>query len=259
MSDATRVLYSEEGWLVAAAHTSILIAVEGIDGAGKTTQVAMLRDALNRVGETLVVSKEPTSGQWGRVIRESASNGRLSPEVELDLFVKDRTEHVEMLIGPALEAGSIVILDRYFYSSIAYQGSRGANVAEVKEIMESRFPIPDAVFLLDIDPVVSVHRIAHSRQEEPNHFEDRENLARARAIFNEMEEPYIHAIDGAESARAVHARIIELFVDGALKKKRCSKTYGCDDPFHCAARITNTCEWLKVRRELLFPETAVAR
>src|SRR5271166_6015958 len=81
---------------------------------------------------------------------------------------KDRTEHVEKLIGPALDAGKIVILDRYFYSSIAYQGSRGANVAEVKEIMESRFPIPDAVFLLDIDPILSVHRIAHSRQEEPN-------------------------------------------------------------------------------------------
>jgi thymidylate kinase len=67
--------------------------------------------------------------------------------------------------------------------------------------MESRFPIPDAVFLLDIDPILSVHRIAHSRQEEPNHFEDRENLARARDIFNGMPEPYIHSVEGLNVQR----------------------------------------------------------
>ena len=235
---------------------SILIAVEGIDGAGKTTQVAMLREALIRVGEPPVVSKEPTSGQWGKIIRESATTGRLPAERELELFIKDRTEHVEKLIGPALAEGKIVILDRYFYSSIAYQGSRGANVVTVKQIMESQFPIPDAVFLLDVDPIIGVHRIAHSRQEEPNHFEDRENLGKAREIFNEMSEPYIHRIDGAMSQTSVHARLVELFIDGALKKKRCAKSYGCDDPFHCVSRITNSCEWVKMRHGLLFPETA---
>ena len=90
------------------------------------------------------------------------------------------------LVSPALRAGNIVILDRYFYSSIAYQGSRGASVAEVKRLMESRFPIPDAVFILDVDPSLGIYRVAHSRGETPNHFEDRRNLTKTRSIFLEM-------------------------------------------------------------------------
>lgn len=129
------------------SHRGILVAIEGIDGAGKTTQVAMLRDALTSAGEVPVVSKEPTNGKWGRVIRESASAGRLPPDDELAAFVNDRTEHVASVVAPALHDGRVVILDRYFYSSIAYQGSRGASVEHVKALMEGKFPIPDAVFI----------------------------------------------------------------------------------------------------------------
>ena len=229
---------------------SILIAVEGIDGAGKTTQVDLLREALTSVGEAPVTSKEPTNGRWGRIIKESASTGRLPVKDELDAFINDRTEHVTNLVHPALEEGRIVILDRYFYSSIAYQGSRGANYKEVQAIMEARFPIPDAVFILDIDPILSVHRIATSRGDEPNHFEDRKNLAKAREIFNEMSGPMIHRIDGSMSRGAVLAQIMTAFIDGALKTKRCAKSYGCDDPFHCTFRITNTCEWFRLQGAL---------
>jgi dTMP kinase len=211
--------------------TSILIAIEGIDGAGKTTQVRMLRTALEGAGEEPVVSKEPTNGQWGKIIKESATTGRLSPEKELDAFVQDRTEHVATIIGPALEAGRIVILDRYFYSSIAYQGSRGASVNEVRALMESRFPIPDAVFVLDIEPAVGIDRIANSRGEEPNHFEDRSNLSRAREIFQGMSGPNIHHVNGANAPEAVHAEIVTRFIDGPLKSKLCAKSYGCDNHF----------------------------
>src|SRR5207253_402183 len=104
--------------------TGILIAIEGIDGAGKTTQVARLCKALEAVGETVVRSKEPTNGPHGRRVRESAQNGRLDPHEELATFLDDRREHVATVIGPALGRGEIVILDRYFYSTIAYQGPR---------------------------------------------------------------------------------------------------------------------------------------
>lgn len=239
------------------ASRAILIAVEGIDGAGKTTQVELLRRDLERAGQVTVVSKEPTNGRWGQIIKESASTGRHSPSEELDLFVKDRTEHVATLIGPALERGDIVILDRYFYSSIAYQGSRGANVENVRAIMESRFPIPDAVFILDIDPVIGVHRIAHSRGEQPNHFEERGNLARAREIFQQMSASNIYHIDGSMTREAVHSEILDKLIAGALKAKRCAKSYGCDDPVHCVARMTETCEWVNLRRALLYPEPVV--
>ncbi len=229
---------------------SILIAIEGIDGAGKTTQVRMLHKALERVGVPVIASKEPTSGQWGKIIKDSATSGRLSAEAELELFIKDRTEHVQNLIAPALRDGKVVLLDRYFYSTIAYQGSRGANVDAVKIMMESLFPVPDAVFILDIDEHLSAHRIANVRGEEPNHFEERGNLAKAREIFNAMTEGNIHRLDGQATIREVHRTIMSLFIDGPLKAKRCFKQYGCEDPFHCAARITGTCEWFTVQASL---------
>jgi dTMP kinase len=225
---------------------SILIAVEGIDGAGKTTQVSLLREALTRTGEDPINSKEPTNGRWGKLIKESASAGRLSVEEELEAFINDRTEHVNSLVLPALNEGRIVILDRYFYSSIAYQGSRGANVEEVQALMESRFPIPDAVFLLDIEPSLSGYRIAYSRGETPNHFEDRANLAKAREIFNRLKDPRIHRIDGSLSREAVHEKILDVFTDGTLKAKRCAKQYGCDDIVNCMYRLSGTCEWVMV-------------
>ena len=186
----------------------------------------------------------------GRIIKESATSGRLTPEEELDLFIKDRTEHVENLIAPAMQDGKIVLLDRYFYSTIAYQGSRGANVEQVKTMMEDRFPIPDMVFLLDIDADLSAHRIANVRGEEPNHFEERGNLTTARAIFNAMRESNICRIDGSLSVPEVHRQIMLRFIKGPLKAKRCFKQYGCDDPVHCGARITGTCEWFALQDQL---------
>lgn len=204
--------------------TPVLIAIEGIDGAGKTTQVRLLKQALERAGEQPVVSKEPTDGPWGRLIKKSATSGRLSPEEELDAFVRDRAEHVQNLIRPALDQGKIVILDRYFYSSIAYQGARGLDSEHVQQTMESRFPIPDAVFIIDIDPAAGIHRVAHSRGEQPNEFEKLESLSRARTIFQSLAGEMIHHIDGAAPIEAVHERIMELLRTGPLKERTYSRS-----------------------------------
>jgi len=228
----------------------ILVAVEGIDGAGKTTQVSMLKRALSHAGERVISSKEPTNGKWGSILRRSAQSGRLSLDEELDTFIQDRTEHVQLKIKPHLASGEVVILDRYFYSTIAYQGARGADVAAVSLEMYTRFPEPDAVFILDVDPVVGIHRIANDRGEEPNHFEDRGSLVQARDIFNQMNRKNIHRIDGLLSIREVHRQIMSLFVDGPLKEKRCAKEYGCDDPFHRSYRWSGSCEWWNLRAKL---------
>jgi dTMP kinase len=233
---------------VADRSTSILIAVEGIDGAGKTTQVRLLRAALERADETPIVSKEPTDGPWGKIIKDSATSGRLSPADELNAFLNDRAQHVRELVAPALDQGRFVVLDRYFYSTIAYQGSRGASVEDVKMLMESSFPIPDAVFILDIDPAVGIHRIAHSRGEEPNHFEERANLATAREIFQGMSGPNIHHINGAMTPDAVYSEIVTRLIDGPLRAKLCAKHYGCENQFDCTFRVTGTCRWFKLAR-----------
>src|SRR5438477_1278818 len=91
-----------------------LAAIEGIDGSGKTTQAELLAKFCSENRLSFVVSKEPTKGRYGRQIRDSAIRGRMSAEEEAAILLKDRQEHVETVIAPALKDEKIVILDRYY-------------------------------------------------------------------------------------------------------------------------------------------------
>lgn len=229
----------------------IFIVVDGIDGAGKTTQVQLLGDALEHAGETVVRSKEPTNGPWGRKVRESATSGRLNLDDELRAFIEDRREHVDNVIRPALAGGQIVILDRYFYSTIAYQGSRGADPRSLTGDMRSLFPIPDVTFLLDADPAVTLHRIANGRGDTPNEFERLDQLTAVRKVFLDLAAGAgeMQVIDASQSIPAVYRAIVGVLVDGALKKKRCYKSYDCD-VFNCTPRATGMCDWAKIVPQL---------
>jgi dTMP kinase len=119
-----------------------LVVVEGIDGAGKSTVLRRLADHCAARGLTPVVSGEPTRGQWGMKLRESMTAGRLSLDEELALFIQDRAEHVATLIRPAMARGEVVLLDRYYFSTAAYQGARGANPAWVLAENEKFAPEP---------------------------------------------------------------------------------------------------------------------
>ncbi|HEX3150468.1 MAG TPA: dTMP kinase [Gemmataceae bacterium] len=230
--------------------TGVLIAFEGIDGAGKTTQVDMLTDFLARAGVSVVRSKEPTDGPWGKKIRASATHGRMSLADELHAFTEDRKEHVRELIMPALRAGRTVILDRYFYSTIAYQGTRGADVVAVARQMQEIAPTPDVMFLIDVPPAIGVDRIKEGRGETPNAFEQIDGLKKAREIFRGLAagHPEVQLIDGTEPIAAVHRRVVEELLDGALKKKHGAKAYGCDEPELCSDRASDTCLWVKMRK-----------
>jgi len=159
----------------------LLVVIEGIDGAGKTTLAEGLADWLRGVGAKVATGKEPTRGPWGMQLRDSATAGRLTPEDESRLLILDRRQHVQEFIKPALQRGEIVILDRYFPSMLAYQGAAGLNLEELIEA-NSFAPQPDVLLLLDIDPEAGLARI-RARGDEPNHFETPGNLAAARAIF----------------------------------------------------------------------------
>ena len=232
-------------------YRGILVAVEGIDGAGKTTQVQMLAEVLRAAGIEVVTSKEPTDGEWGRKIRQSATTGRMPVEEELQAFVHDRTEHVATLIGPALEAGKTVILDRYYLSSVAYQGSRGQSPEAIRELMESRFPIPDLAVLIDIGTPESHVRISQYRNEVPNEFEQQEALARALAIFRETDWENAVRIDGSAGVGDVHRQIVAAYVNGPAKARLCAKPEGCGDVESCEFRQAGTCEWARLRERLL--------
>lgn len=223
------------------------IVVEGIDGAGKTTQVGLLESYFQRAGLEVVRSKEPTDGPWGRKIRASATSGRMSLQDELEAFMADRREHVEQLINPSLEQGKTVLVDRYFYSTIAYQGARGADVAELAAIMTKAYPIPDAVLLIDVLPEVGQHRIRTNRGEIPNEFENVNNLAISRQIFLELAKthPVVKTIDGNQVEHEVQKQILEA-IRPLLKEKHCVKAYGCDEPELCGYRATGECAWAKM-------------
>jgi dTMP kinase len=186
----------------------IFIVFEGIDGAGKSTQIVQLAAWLRAHGIEPVLSREPTDGPWGRKLRESATAGRLKSEDELDYFIRDRTEHVSSLVEPSLAAGKWVIVDRYYYSTIAYQGIRGLDPVQLKQQMEALFPKPDRVFILDLNPATAVQRIRRGRGEAPNEFERRGALERIREIFLSLDGPEIAVIDANQEPGQVHEAII---------------------------------------------------
>ena len=188
----------------------LLIAVEGIDGAGKTSAASLLAQYCGERGIACVLSKEPTSLRWGQELRRSAQEGRLTLEDELRLFRLDRAMHVRGTILPALAAGGIVIVDRYYWSTAAYQGARGADPSALVADHETFAPRPHAVLLLDIPAIAGLERIRR-RGDEPNSFEDPRALESARAIFLDLAARFpetAHVIDASRSAREVARRCL---------------------------------------------------
>ncbi|MDA7882260.1 dTMP kinase [Akkermansiaceae bacterium] len=185
----------------------MFIVFEGIDGTGKSTQVNLLAEALRQQGREVVTSKEPTDGPHGTRLRQSADTGRMSPQEELDLFHLDRKEHIAELIKPALERGAVVILDRYFFSTMAYQGVRGFDPQEIRRINEEFAPLPDHVFLLELDLDTALGRIG-VRDGAANEFEQRESLQKCHEIFSALEDDFVHRIDAGQTPEKVHEAVI---------------------------------------------------
>jgi len=188
------------------AHGKFIV-IEGIDGTGKSTQAQRLGAWLKEQGHDVVLSREPTDGPWGKTLRESAATGRLSPEEELEYFLKDRQQHVEELIQPSLDQGKTVILDRYYFSTMAYQGARGFDPAEIRTRNEAFAPPPDLLLILDLDINTAHQRIGH-RGDSTNEFEKRDSLTKCREIFLSLQsEPFARVIDSNASLDEVTRRI----------------------------------------------------
>lgn len=226
---------------------SILIAVEGIDGAGKTTQVNLLAEFFKAAGVPVTQSKEPTEGTWGRKIRKSATKGRMSADDELHAFIEDRKEHIAKVIHPALNRGEVVILDRYFYSTIAYQGRHdGFDPDALTAKMFGLALKPDVVILIDVPVAVGQERISEGRRETPNEFEEAGQQREIRRIFLDLAKKHgdhIVTINGTKDAESVRQDIAFMLLEGVLKKHFCAKGYGCDHPAYCGPRSAGVCKW----------------
>jgi dTMP kinase len=200
-----------------SAPRGCFIVIEGIDGTGKSTQARRLGEWFEAQGREVVLSREPTDGPWGKKLRESASTGRLSPEDELQYFLNDRRQHVEETIAPALAEGKVVILDRYYFSTMAYQGSRGFDPAEIRRRNEAFAPVPDLLLILDLDVATAHQRIGH-RGDSTNEFEKKESLERCREIFLTLKgEAFVRVVDSNGDLDEVSLKIRQIVSDSLNK------------------------------------------
>lgn len=184
----------------------LFVVFEGLDGAGKTTQVQLLYERLQQQGYAVVSLKEPTDGPWGQKIRQLAQHGRdVSPLTELEWFLQDRQEDVAQHIAPALQCHHIVLLDRYYFSTIAYQGALGLDPQTIQARNEAFAPAPDLLFLLDIPPAQGLQRV-HQRGGATT-FERLDYLERVAKVFSGMSFSYLRRLDALREPAAIHNSI----------------------------------------------------
>lgn len=180
------------------------ITFEGGEGAGKSTQIRLLADRLTAEGHEVVVSREPGGSPGGEAVRHVLLSGAaepFGPSMEAMLFAAARSDHVEQIIHPAIDAGRIVLCDRFLDSSRVYQGVSGrldkAFMATLEKIAINGM-MPDLTIILDLDPTEGMRRAAARRGADEADRYEKEDLA----LQEERREAYID-IARAEPARCV--------------------------------------------------------
>ena len=187
----------------------MLINLEGIDGCGKSTQCKLLMEKFQKENENVVILKEPTDGKYGKKLWEMLKGQREATTEEiLDLFVKDRREHVNEKIKPALDDGKIVLMDRYYYSTIAYQAAAGIDVERIRKDNEFA-PKPDIVLIFDLPVDLAMERVrGHSVADA---FEKEEHLEKVReAYLNLEDDPLVRIIDSTRTPEDIFAEVWNL-------------------------------------------------
>ena len=193
------------------------ICIEGLDGCGKTTQSRLLVRRLKRRGYDAVYTTEPSRGKIGGFIRKYFLHGekRGSGIVEALLFAADRAEHVKEEVIPALDAGKVLVSDRYIYSSLAYQGATGLDLEWIAKINEHAIR-PDLAVFIDVEPGMVVKRLK-TRKSVMENLETQEKVKEVYERF--VERGDLVEIDGNRLKEKVAENILEVVVS-FLRKTR---------------------------------------
>jgi dTMP kinase len=230
-SDVLSALQGELGAITGQTTQGIFIAFEGGEGTGKSTQSKLLAQWLEQEGETVLLSREPGGTELGKDLRKillGHETGDISPRAEALLYAADRAHHVYSVIRPALNRGEVVISDRYFDSSAAYQGAgRVLNPTEVARISrwatESLYPT--LTILIDVPAEIGLGRLqSRDRLEaESNDFHERVRQEYLQIAMMDPERYFV--VDGTQSVEEINtqitARVAEL---PALKRNATQET-----------------------------------
>lgn len=193
----------------------LFITFEGIDGCGKTTQMKLLADYLDKKGRQVVITREPGAKGLGEKIREILLNydGKVSDRCESFLFLADRAQNIDIIVNPAVNEGKIVLCDRHIDSTAAYQGyGRGIDLTQINMLNEiaTNGKKPDLTFVFDIDIQTSMQRVG----------KDKDRMENAGAAFYERvrkgyleiakQNNRIKVINASNSIDKIHNEVIQI-------------------------------------------------
>ena len=196
----------------------MFITFEGGEGVGKTTQITLLKDALEADGRTVVVTREPGGTPIAERIRNvvlDAANAGMAPMTELLLYEAARAQHVEELIRPALERGDIVLCDRFSDSTTAYQGAgRSLNEADLETLhaLATGGLEPDLTILLDLAPTMGLERASHRGEADRIELESITFHERVREGFLELAARYperLRVVDATQDVETIAAEVLD--------------------------------------------------
>ncbi|MBU0628212.1 MAG: dTMP kinase [Nanoarchaeota archaeon] len=191
---------------------SLFIVLDGLDGSGKGEMIKRLRAYFSKRGVNLLITREPTDGEYGKQVKEilkTDKDSRDKAEECLQLFVKDREEHLKNIIEPFLEReNAVVICDRYYYSTIAFQHTQGIDLEKVvADNMD--FRTPDIAFILDLPAEMAIERI-EKRGADKEKFEQLSFMKELRQNFLKLKDELddnIKIIDASKSKDEVFEQI----------------------------------------------------
>ncbi len=185
------------------------VVLEGIDGSGKSEQLERLGTSLRETGHDVVLTHEPTDGEWGRRYRAFA-RGELeaSPGEVLEWFVRDRHDHLAGTVRPELEAGRLVLCARYVASTIAYQSAQGLDFEELRGRMrKERFLEPDLALWLRLPVAAALTRLERAGRLERERFERAGFLSRVDAAYARLG---LFEVDAAAPPAVVTRELLRL-------------------------------------------------
>lgn len=203
--------------------SGLFITFEGGEGAGKTTQIRLLKDALEKLGRDVLLTREPGGSDGAETIRPLLVSGHANWDAltEVLLFSAARRDHLVQKIWPAVRENKIVLCDRFADSTMAYQGYGRGDDKEIQEKLTELYKMiagnfePDLTFILDIDPEIGLKRSCERAGNTERRFEDmdisfHQNLRQAFLKIASKNQKRYHVISAEQSIENIHQEIMKV-------------------------------------------------